>query len=108
MKKALAALAAMFMAALAAPVAAHADNNSFRQYLIDHGYQGLTGPQTYGANPYTMFMVPDATTIKGHAVCDNLRSGMTPDQIHQQYSRLVDYQTLVDAAQHELCPDTLR
>jgi hypothetical protein len=45
----------------------------------------------------------------GFFACDALHSGQTPEQIAgSQPFALVDIRGMIDAAQHELCPDTLR
>jgi hypothetical protein len=40
--------------------------------------------------------------------CQLLHAGMTPEQIVQGTPSLQDVRGMIEAAQHELCPDTLR
>jgi Protein of unknown function (DUF732) len=86
-----AAIAAVLMGA--AP--AHADADSYIRYLNDHG---IFVP---GIN--------DAVRIsRGSQVCTSLHNGMTPQQIIDANPIVYfDLRGVIDAAQHELCPDTL-
>jgi hypothetical protein len=94
MQRAIAAAAALIAGLTAAAPAAHADTQSYLAYIRAH--QINTGIQT------------DAWLVKsGMNACDLLHAGMTVDQITQGLS-FVDAHGLTDAAQHELCPDTLR
>ena len=79
--------------AMAAP--AHADGDSYIRYLNDHN---IFVP---GIN--------DAVRIsRGSQVCTSLRNGMTPQQIIDANPIVYfDLRGVIDAAQHELCPDTL-
>jgi Protein of unknown function (DUF732) len=82
-------------AALAIAAPAHADGDSYIRYLNDHG---IFVP---GIN--------DAVRIsRGAKVCTDLHNGMTPQQeIDANPIVYFDLRGVIDAAQHELCPDTL-
>jgi hypothetical protein len=74
---------------------AHADANSYQAYLADHHVNtGLNSP---------------ARNLQaGFFACDALHAGQTPEQIAgSQPFAIVDIRGMIDAAQHELCPDTL-
>jgi hypothetical protein len=90
---------------------AHADKQSFHDYLASHG-------------------VPPAATTQwkhfdaaGQFICSELRDGTPPALVVSQYnggfaSQYINHydggfitpfaKTVVDGAQHEICPDTLR
>jgi Protein of unknown function (DUF732) len=74
---------------------ADADGASYIQYLNDHN---IFVP---GIN--------DAVRIsRGSQVCTSLHNGMTPQQIIDANPIVYfDLRGVIDAAQHELCPDTL-
>ena len=92
--------------ALLSSAPAHADDAS---YLAALDAQGVfrSGP-------------PNARLSAGHKFCNELRSGATPDQVADSYVRqpsfggpsmvddlTVNLRSVIDIAQHELCPDTL-
>jgi hypothetical protein len=80
-------------AALMAAAPAHCDANSYLAYLASHR---------------TFVVALDNATIVSYGLhaCEMLHSGMTPEQIGSMLS-VSDIPGIVDAAQHELCPDTL-
>jgi hypothetical protein len=85
------------LAAVAAAVAfaapAHADDQSYLQYLNDHGTRVMA--------------FNDATKVAyGYQACGMLRNGMSPDAIAGA-SPISDGRGIAEAAQRELCPDTL-
>lgn len=82
--------AGLFLAA--APIA-HADRNSFMQYIRDHQINTAYFPE---AN----------IVAAGIRACELMRQGMNADEISQGLS-IVDARGIADAAQHELCPETL-
>ena len=70
----------------------HADDQSFLDRL--HATQFIM-PTTDGA--YVRY---------GHMVCDKLHAGAKPSDLYGMFS-MNQGPNVVDAAQHELCPDTL-
>ncbi len=51
---------------------------------------------------------PDRALLFGIQYCDDtMRQGVSPEELADTIS-LLDIRGFVDAAQHELCPDTLR
>jgi hypothetical protein len=76
---------------VAAPV--RADDQSYLTYLESHHVN-------------TLWLSPQDKTSTGHMICSWLRGGMSPGDIAQQI-KVADGAGIVDAAQHELCPDTL-
>jgi hypothetical protein len=80
------------MVALAAP--AHADANSYLTYLNEHGI--ITG-----------YFVDAKKVEQGLTVCRELRAGMSREMIIGPIVLIPDPNAVIDAAQHELCPDTL-
>jgi hypothetical protein len=86
-------LSAAIAAVVIGAAPAHCDANSYLAYLNSHG----TFVMAYD----------DATKVSyGLHACELLHSGMTPEQIGSMVSPS-DARGIVDAAQHELCPDTL-
>jgi Protein of unknown function (DUF732) len=79
---------------LAAP--AHADDQSFLNYLEAHG-------QSTTAWPYS----PGKFVMVGQMICTNLHSGADPLAGASPIDRATWGPIGVEAAQHELCPDTL-
>jgi hypothetical protein len=72
---------------------ADADANSYLAYLAAHGT--YAGGQAKALNA-------------GFYACDALHAGQTPDQIiGGVHLTFMDVRGVIDAAQHELCPDTL-
>ena len=77
---------------LASPQA-QADANSYLACLSDHGI--YAGGQAKALNA-------------GFYACDALHGGQTPEQIVAGvHLTMMDVRGVIDAAQHELCPDTL-
>jgi Protein of unknown function (DUF732) len=73
---------------------ARADDQSYLQYLNDHGTRVVA--------------FNDSTRIAyGYQACGMLRNGMSVDAIAGS-SPVSDGRGIAEAAQHELCPDTLR
>lgn len=90
-------------AAVAASVAAvalvtagpsRADSDSYLQYLRDHGQTVLP------------FMEGSWLT-SGRMVCSELKEGLPREEILRQFTFGSDGNVGIDAAQHELCPETL-
>jgi hypothetical protein len=75
---------------------AGADANTFLAYVHGHGVN--TG------------LAPDSKILHaGMFACDSLHAGQTPDQIVGGVTfSWMDVRGIIDAAQHELCPDTIR
>jgi hypothetical protein len=82
-------------AALVAAAPAYADANSYLDYLASH---------RINIPPHS----PPLLVMDGLRDCQLLHAGMTPDQIVQGTPSLQDVRGMIEAAQHELCPDTLR
>lgn len=96
-----ATIAAATMAAMALVVGppAHGDNNTLLDYLFSHGYSSR-----YRSG----FPVDKERTILfGIMACNNLRSGTSIEEQIPRYWELPDFPLVAEAAQHELCPDTL-
>jgi hypothetical protein len=87
--------AAVFVALLAGAAPARADDASYMDYLRGHGW----GPQ------YPVEAMPGMMERTGHAICGQLHAGMHPEDIVA--SMRPNNAITVEAAQHELCPDTL-
>jgi Protein of unknown function (DUF732) len=79
---------------LFAPPPAHADVKSYLEYLANHHIN--TALNWRSTNVYV-----------GLRACELLHAGMTPAQIAQQAASSADMPGMIEAAQHELCPDTL-
>ena len=75
---------------------AHADEQSFLNYLEAHG-------QSTTAFPYS----PGKFVMIGQMICTNLHSGADPLAGASPIDRATWGSIGVEAAQHELCPDTL-
>ncbi|WP_409428845.1 DUF732 domain-containing protein [Mycobacterium sp. SMC-11] len=73
---------------------AHADRDSYMQYIRDHQINTSVAPEA------KVFMM-------GIQSCDMMRQGVRPEEFSAPLS-IVDVRGIVDAAQHELCPETLR
>jgi hypothetical protein len=80
--------------ALSSAPAAHADVKGYLNYLASHHIN-------------TALNTPKTNIYYGLRVCDLLREGVTPTQITQQAVSPADMPGIIEAAQHELCPDTL-
>ncbi|WP_409428844.1 DUF732 domain-containing protein [Mycobacterium sp. SMC-11] len=92
-----ASLAVAATALVVAP-AAQADAHSYQQYLRDNGI-----------NIGIMAMTPGSEVGYGLNVCKYLRAGMTVDEvIPMGWNSMADNPAMVNAAQRELCPETLR
>jgi hypothetical protein len=95
--------AAILTIALTSPMSlwcvppAHADDNSFLDYVHSRGV-----PDNYfGASDNSNLMA-------GDMICRMLRTGHTVDQLPFLGLQQESYKpTIVEGAQHELCPDTL-
>jgi hypothetical protein len=74
---------------------ARADANSYLAYVHSHGIN--TG------------LASDSKILHaGMFACDSLHAGQTPDQVVGGVPfSWMDVRGVIDAAQHELCPDTL-
>ncbi len=88
----IAAITILIGAIVAAP--AHADDQAS---IADLNARGV--PQ----------LIPPAREIGGgYQVCGMMRNGMSPEVAAQQFGMLNQWgPAIVDAAQHDLCPDTL-
>jgi hypothetical protein len=85
------------IAALIAPASpARADDQSFLNY-----------PQAHGQSTTAWPMSPAQFVILGHGICTNLRAGADPLAGTSPIERVTWGPVAVEAAQHELCPDTL-
>jgi hypothetical protein len=93
--KAAGVLSGLATAALVAAAPGHADANSYLDYLASH---------RINIPPHS----PPMLVVDGLHYCQMLHAGMTPDQIVQGTPSLQDVRGMIEAAQHELCPDTLR
>jgi len=93
--KAAGVLSLLATATLVAAAPAHADANSYLDYRESH--QANTPPHS-----------PPLLVMDGLRDCQLLHAGMTPEQIVQGTPSLQDVRGMIEAAQHELCPDTLR
>lgn len=110
--KHIAIAAAISAAVLVVPGTAHADDASYQQYLISHGYGGSIGPAVGPGGPMVplpggMFVDWGRTYSDGHMLCDRLHSGASRADLAREYSWSPYFPLIIDAAQHELCPDTL-
>lgn len=81
-------------AALTTAAGAQADSDSYLQYLRDHGQTVLP------------FMEGSWLT-SGRMVCNELKEGLPREEILRQFTFGSDGNVGIDAAQHELCPETL-
>lgn len=84
---------------LAAP--AHADSRSFLDRVHANGL-----PDRYG---FFGNMGDSETLMIGNMTCDGIRAGIPPDQAMPKstWDTAGLRPMLIEAAQHELCPDTL-
>ena len=89
-------LAAIAATSVGLSPAAHADEQSFIDYLNSNG-----------GRPVTAFW--DGPLIQqGYSFCGMIRGGMPVDQVKAtNFGWSVNVPLFVDAAQRELCPDTL-
>jgi len=93
--KAAGVLSGLATVALVAAAPVHADANSYLDYLASHHIN--TPPHS-----------PPLLVMDGLRNCQLLHAGMTPEQIVLGTPSLQDERGMLEAAQHELCPDTLR
>lgn len=81
--------------AMLSTATAHADDQAFIADLNAHGVPTINSPANMVGG--------------GYQVCSMLRNGMSRDMAAQQFGMLNGWgPQIVDAAQHDLCPDTLR
>lgn len=93
--------------ALLGSAPAHADDASYIAALDSQG--------VYRSGP------PNARLSAGHRFCSQLRNGESPEQVADSFVRrpsfggpsmvddlTVNLRPVIDIAQHELCPETLR
>ncbi|MGO9352471.1 MAG: DUF732 domain-containing protein [Mycobacterium sp.] len=77
---------------------AHADENGYVAELSAHGVP--------------MFAGPNRAILAGYQICGQLRDGASPEIVASQYQYnwiLAPFApTVIDSAQRQLCPDTLR
>jgi Protein of unknown function (DUF732) len=89
------ATAALGLAALTLAAPAHADTDA---YLRDLQTAGAIMPQG-----------PDRALFAGYSVCQDLRSGMPPNVVATGAGWMQPWApAYISAAQHDLCPDTLK
>lgn len=95
-----AVFAAVFAAGLTVgPPGAHADDTSYLRYLTEHGYTA----QYADGEP-----IPAVSArVLGHMICENLHTGRSVAQQLPHYPAWPQFGLMAEAAQHELCPDTL-
>jgi hypothetical protein len=91
-----AAIAACIAALIATAPPARADDQSFFKYLEAHGQSTTAWPHS-----------PGKFLTVGHEICTNLHSGADPLAGSSPIDRATWGPIGVEAAQHELCPDTL-
>ncbi|HEU0190942.1 MAG TPA: hypothetical protein VFR17_06680 [Mycobacterium sp.] len=84
--------------ALVAPPA-HADKPGFFDYLLAHGYSGRYAG---GSSAF-----PGNTFLYGYMACSNYRNGHSLADQLPRYWNMPEYPLIAEAAQVELCPDTL-
>lgn len=89
------ALFGLAAAAVIGSAAAHADGDSFIRYINDHGI-------------YDPGINDSIRLSRGVQACTQMHNGMTAQQVvESQPIVYFDLRGVVEAAQHELCPDTL-
>ena len=77
---------------------AHADEKSYLSYLETHGFKYQNSPG---------LTTPSGAVQFGKIICENLRKGRpAKDRFGTKVAEGVT-KVMIDAAQHELCPDTL-
>ncbi|MGE2726592.1 DUF732 domain-containing protein [Mycolicibacterium pulveris] len=87
------AVAAIGFAWLAPVAPAHADDESYLDKLRATG---------------VVIPLPAGSLVqRGHVVCDFLHRGLRPENEESRYFPTVGMPQLIQAAQSELCPDTL-
>ena len=93
-----AGVAATLAGSFTAP-AAHADKTGFMDYLIARGYTARYA----GGSP----VWPSNTFLYGYMACSYFHDGYTLEEQLPKFWNLPEYPLVAEAAQHELCPDTL-
>jgi hypothetical protein len=86
---------AAIAASLALTAPAQADPQGYLQYLRDHGFTTIMTDLNSD---------PAVQLHAGHQACQDLHDGIEPGILHTRWG---SYPLIVEAAQHELCPDTL-
>lgn len=85
---------AIAVVAIGAAPASHADEQSYIDYINTHG--GSMAPRDW--------LITD-----GHLACDRLHAGRSIEAIRAEAAPAAWLPPVwIEAAQHELCPDTLR
>jgi hypothetical protein len=91
---------------------AHADDTSYQDYLVQHGYGATVGPLPGPNGPKVtvpgMWVDWPKAIADGHMLCDRMHSGSSYKDLDAQYGAMPYWHPISDAAQQELCPDTLR
>lgn len=93
---------------VAAP--AEADDQSFIQYLDDLGFGIQIGPLIGPNTPEAengIIPNPEKALADGHMLCDEMRAGATFEDEQAKYGHLPNFRPIMEAAQRELCPDTM-
>lgn len=82
--------------ALVGAAPAHADNQSYLDYIKSRGQNMLP-------------IAEGPLVAAGHRACGYLHKGESPEQVAQHFldPSLTPGDVVVDAARHELCPDKL-
>lgn len=90
---------------LAAPAPADNDGWVLNGYLARQDYNYLAKLRDEGAK---VPLPTGALVQSGHLICNNLRRGVSPDDVQSaRYFPSVGLPQMIAAAQSELCPDTL-
>ncbi len=77
---------------------AHADDKSYLSYLESHGFKYQNSPG---------LTTPSGAVKFGQIICENLRRGRpAKDRFGTKVAAGIS-KVVIDAAQHEMCPDTL-
>lgn len=102
MKKIIAASALALVATLGSVGTAHADDQTYLADLSNnHVGTGIMSVPPWG-NPSILVQL-------GHMMCDRMRGGMSPaDAAQLPRGPGIDGMGIVGAAQHDICPDTLK
>lgn len=96
------AVTAGFVVGIVGTPLAHADDQAFLNELRSNGFPGLS---------FAGQQMPDGAVLaQGYMACNRLHLGESPDQLIAQLNPndVGTGRMLVRAAQHHLCPDTLR
>ncbi|MCV7274789.1 DUF732 domain-containing protein [Mycolicibacter arupensis] len=81
---------------LGTAAAAHADEQSYMDYLFAHGWNYRFG-----------ISAPSHAIGLGHMICDNIHWNGGPLNGFNGFTQSIVDGTMIEGAQHELCPDTL-